>query len=182
MANETQPQSNIVEGLTGRLPLLIGGLVGFFGLVLFMRIRYMLHKSAQQLDFEGIQAWLIIDIVIVLIIAPLAHTLSHIFGLIGQKQPWKLQRRLLYPRVRPTQALSRRQVIGYLLAPLGLNALLLLGLLIEPLAAYFALWGAVNLGLTANDLWKVLGIWRFPQTSSFVVQQNHLERIEVKRG
>ncbi|MBM7846059.1 DUF3267 domain-containing protein [Herpetosiphon giganteus] len=182
MANETQPQSNIVEGLTGRLPFLIGGLAGFFSLVLFMRIRYMLHASAHQLDFEGIQAWLIVDIVIMLIIAPLAHTLSHVLGLIGQKQPWKLQRRLLYPRVRPTQPLSRRQVIGYLLAPLGLNVLLLFGLVIEPLAAYLALWGAVNLGLTTNDLWKVLGVWRFPQTSSFVVHQNHLERTEAQRG
>ena len=182
MSNEAQPQSRIVEGLTGRLPFLIGGLVGFFSLVLLMRIRYTLYASAQQLDFEGVQAWLIIDAIIVLIIAPLGHTLSHSLGLIIQKQPWQLQRRLIYPRVRPSQVLTRRQVIGYLVAPLALNGLLLLGLLIEPLSAYLALWGAVNLGLTTNDLWKVLGVWRFPQASSFLIHGNYLERTEAGRG
>lgn len=182
MSNKAQPQSSIVEGLTGRLPFLVGGLVSFFSLVLFMRIRYTLHTSAQQLDFEGVEVWLLIDVIIVLIIAPLGHTLSHVLGLILQKQPWQLQRRLIYPRVRPSQALIRRHVIGYLLAPLALNGLLLLGLLIEPLSAYLALWGAVNLGLTANDLWKVLGVWRFPQSSSFLIHSNYLERTEAGRG
>lgn len=182
MSNEAQPQSSIVEGLTGRLPFLIGGLVGFFSLVVLMRIRYSLHSSAQQLDFEGVQAWLIIDAIIVLIIAPVGHTVSHVLGLMLQKQPWQLQRRLIYPRVRPSQALPRRQVIGYLLAPLALNGLLLLGLLIEPFSAYLALWGAVNLGLTTNDLWKVLGVWRFPQSSSFLIHGNYLERTEAGRG
>ncbi len=182
MANEPQAQSSIVEGLTGRLSFLMGSLVSFLSLILFMRIRYMLHVSAHQIDFEGIQVWLIIDAVIIVIIAPLAHTLSHVLSLILQKQPWKLQRSLVYPRVRPSQALSRRQVIGYLLAPLALNGLLFLGLLIEPLSGYLALWGAVNLGFTTNDLWKVLGVWRFPRSSAFLVELHHLERTEARRG
>lgn len=182
MANEPQPQSKIVEGLHGRLPFSVGGLVGFFSLIVLLRIRSLLHVSAQQFDFEGIEVWLTIDLVIVLIVAPLAHTLSHVLSLIGQHKAWELQRRFLYPRVRPTQPLSRSQAIGYLLAPLGLNLVLVLGMLSEPLAAYLALWGAVNLGLTTNDLWKVLGVWRFPKTSSFIVHQNHLERTEAQRG
>ncbi|ABX05962.1 MAG TPA: DUF3267 domain-containing protein [Herpetosiphon sp.] len=182
MANKPQPQSGIVEGLTGRLPFLIGSLVSFFSFVLLMRIRTLIHGTFENLDFEGIQVWLMLDAMIIVILAPLSHTISHSLGLMLQKQPWQAQRRLIYPRVRPRQALTRRQVIGYLLAPLALNGVLLLGIIIKPFSAYLALWGAVNLGLTSNDLWKVLGVWRFPESTSFVVHQNHLERTEAGHG
>ena len=182
MSEAQQPQSQIVEGLTGRLPFLLGSLVSFFSLIIFLRIRSEIHVSAREIDFDGMSVWLAIDALLLFVVVPIAHTFSHLLSLVLQKQPWQAQRRWLYPQIRPTKALSRAATIRYLLAPLGLNLVLLLAIFIEPIAGYMAFWGAINLGLTVGDIWKVLGVWRFPKKSYFIVKQSHLEQTEAPRG
>jgi len=167
-----------VEGLSGRLPFLIGGLIGILALIMLFRIRSLLHTAADAVDFDTLGTWGSAILLIIFVFAPLLHTLSHAITMAALRIPQRLTRRLIYPRVRPRQPVSRQQALWILAAPLGVSLLLLLLLAVRSLSAFVAVWSAVNLGLAINDIWKMLGLRRFPATAQVEMNLDHCRIVE----
>jgi len=41
-----------------------------------------------------------------------------------------------------------------------------------------ALWGAVNLALSVNDIWKAIGLRRFPPAAQIEMNSDHCRLVE----
>ena len=167
-----------MEGLSGRLPFLIGGLIGILALIVLFRIRSLLHAAADTIDFDTLGIWGSAVLLVVFVFAPLLHMLSHAIAMAALRIPQRLTRRLIYPRVRPRQPVSRQQALWILAAPLAVSLLLLLLLTLRSLSAFVAVWNAVNLGLSINDIWKMLGLRRFPATAQVEMNLDHCRIVE----
>lgn len=168
----------IVEGLSGRLPILVSGLVFMLLSTLLFRLRSVFHQQADVIDFDTVGTWGSVGLLLIFVIAPLAHTLAHALALALMRQPLRVTRRLIYPCVRPTHPVSHQQATWILLAPLGLS-LVLLGLMtIRSLSAFVVVWNAVNLGLWVNDAWKVLGLRRFSRKARVEMNRDHCRIVE----
>ncbi len=168
----------VVEGLSGRLPVLVGGLLFVFALIILFRLRSVLHAAADVIDFDTIGTWGSATLLVIFVFVPLLHTLSHALAMAGLKIPQRLIRRLIYPRFRPRQPVSRQQATWILAAPLVVSLLLLLLLAVRSLSAFVAVWSAVNLGLSSNDIWKILGLRRFPRSAQVEMNLDHCRIVE----
>jgi hypothetical protein len=168
--------ATIVEGLPGRLPFLVSGLILFLTTMTLLRIRNAIHGA--ELDFEVLMSWIVPGLVLLLVLAPLLHTAAHALALISVRAPLRWERRLVFPRARPARAVSRTEATRILLAPLGLSLLLLIALAVRPLSAMAALWGAVNLALSVNDIWKAIGLRRFPPAARIEMNSDHCRLVE----
>jgi hypothetical protein len=170
--------ATIVEGLPGRLPFLVSGLIFFLTTMILLRIRNTIHAGAAELDFEALRGWIVPGLLILLVLAPLLHTAAHALALILARAPLRWERRLVFPRARPARAVSRTEATRILLAPLGLSLLLLIAMAVRPLSAIAALWGAVNLALSVNDIWKAIGLRRFPPAARIEMKSDHCRLAE----
>lgn len=163
----------IVEGLPGRLPAVVGGLVFFAANIVFFRLRALLHEGADAIDFETIFSWGTAILVLSLLF-PLVHHAVHALVALVLGKGVRPTIALIYPRFLPARPLSKAQAQIYFLAPLALS-LLALGLIVyRPWSAYAGFLGAINTGLWANDLWKLLGLKRVPADAALQIERDHI--------
>ena len=185
MTQPTPPakaNATIVEGLTGRLPLLVGGLVFFLASTLLFRFRSLLHANADAINFDTVGTWGVAGAVILLVVAPLLHTVFHALALLIVRVPTTWHRRVIYPRVRAARPVLNRAATRILLAPLALS--LLLGVLtaVRSVSAFVVLWNALNIALSVNDMWKVLGLRRFGANALVEMNRDHCRVLEQGNG
>lgn len=185
MTHPTPPakaNATIVEGLTGRLPLLVGGLVFFLASTLLFRVRSLLHTNADAINFDTVGTWGVAGALILLVVAPLLHTVFHALPLLIGRLPMTWHRRTIYPRVRAARLVTNREARRILLAPLALSLLLLVLTAVRSLSAFAVLWNALNLALSVNDLWKWLGLRRFGANALVEMNRDHCRVLEQHNG
>ena len=185
MTQPTPPakaNATIVEGLTGRLPLLVGGLVFFLASTLLFRFRSLLHANADAINFDTVGTWGVAGAVILLVVAPLLHTVFHALALLIMRVPTTWHRRVIYPRVRAARPVLNRAATRILLAPLALSLLLVVLTAVRSVSAFVVLWNALNIALSVNDMWKVLGLRRFGANALVEMNRDHCRVLEQGNG
>lgn len=185
MTHPTPPDkanATMVEGLTGRLPLLVGGLVFFLASTLLFRVRSLLHTNADAINFDTVGTWGVAGLVILLVVAPLLHTAFHALPLLIGRVPMTWHRRTIYPRVRAARLVTNREAQRILLAPLALSLLLLVLTAVRSLSAFAVLWNALNIALSVNDMWKALGLRRFGAKALVEMNRDHCRVLEQPNG
>lgn len=170
--------SSIVEGLPGRLPFLVSFLVFFLGTMTLFRIRNTLHTGAAEIDFDAMASWITPGLLLLFVLAPLLHLATHALALLVLRVPLRWERRLIFPRARAGRPVSRTAATQILLAPLALSLLLLIALAVRPVSGFAALWNAVNLALSVNDIWKAIGLRRFPPAALVEMNGDHCRLVE----
>ncbi|HYF64533.1 MAG TPA: metalloprotease family protein [Herpetosiphonaceae bacterium] len=170
--------SSLVEGLPGRLPFLVSGLILFLSTMILLRIRNVLHADAASIDFEELLPLIAPTFLALVVLAPLMHLVTHALALLILRVPLRWERRLIFPQVRPGRTVSRAEATRILLAPLVFSLLLLLALAVRPLSAYAALWNAMNLALSVNDIWKAIGLRRFPPAALVEMKGDQCRLVE----
>lgn len=173
----TESQDTIIEGLQGRLPFLVGGILFFFANTIGLQIRAATNRNANVINGDQLPLIIAVWLVIVFIIAPLAHTFSHALAIKMAGKSLRWTRKWWYPRVRPVEAVSKAEARKILLAPLILSGILLILLIVPVVSAFAAVWNGVNIGLLVNDVWKVMGLMRFSNKQRFSMEIDHL-RVE----
>lgn len=172
-------RASIVEGLTGRLPLLVGGLMLFLSCGLMFGLRNLFHRDSMTLTFDDVSSWGPIVLASILVVAPLGHTLAHAVALAAMGLPARWSRAGIYPRVRPAAPVSRRQAIRFFAAPFALGALLAVLVVIRPISGFVAVIGGVNLAIAAADAWKILGLQRFSAKTTFELHADHCRALNA---
>ena len=162
-------ETDIIEGLPGHLPVLVGSMVFMFSAAMFFRLRGALHANSNEISFDTMGIWATASIALLVVAVPLAHQVAHVVALLTLKAPIRWERAGLYPHVWPAAPLARAQARWFLLAPLALSALLLVLLPFRPLSSYAALCNALNLAMWVGDGWKALGLRRFPPATRFEI-------------
>ncbi|HEY1017205.1 MAG TPA: metalloprotease family protein [Herpetosiphonaceae bacterium] len=180
-ADPLADRSNIVEGLTGRLPLLVGGLMLFLSCGLMFGLRNLFHRNSNTITFDDVSTWGPLFLAAILIVAPLLHTAAHAVALAAMGLPQRWSRAGVYPRVRPAAPVSRRQAVRFFAAPFILAALLAALVVIKPVSVFAAVVGGVNLAIAAADAWKILGLQRFPAKTTFEVHADHCRALNAGR-
>ena len=167
----------IIEGLTGRLPFLVSGIIFFLANTICFQIRGFLHAELNVIDGNQFTVIVVGWLVIVLVIAPLMHTLTHALAIRLAGKPLRWFRTWWYPRVRPAATVSRPEALRILLAPVALSLILLMLLIIPAFSGAFVVWSSVNIALSANDIWKAIGLMRISPKARLSMETDHL-RVE----
>ena len=181
---ETESPTTI-EGLPGSLPFTAGGVLFFLALIIYLRIRSVLHPEAVGVTvsddslLRSLLIGVVVLLLIMLLVTPLLHQLSHALVCVLKGGSITIQSHKFYPRVRPQQPVARTTARWFFSAPLILSFIALLVLVIKPLSLYAAIIGAFNLALSINDIWKLLGLNRVPEFAQVRILTKHCEVVSA---